>query len=597
MVSRPAEPGFPASLALVVLVAIAVLAPWPFGAVEPRALLAVAALALATAALALVAGVRRGAALPAVPLWPLAGFLALALLQLVPLPDALHALVAPGSQAVWRPSVPEASAVLGPGSHPVSVDPDTTLRAVALTGGLALLAVLAAPALSRPRAAVRALAFLAAGGSALSAYAIFARARFGALLYGTFPVPTVSPFGPFVSKNHFAGWIAMATLLVSGLALGMADRARGRGGDWTADPRAGGVVLAVVAALAMALGGLASLSRGGTIALVAGFSCFVGLALVRRRPAPGGARFGRAGPWSSLVLAGVLGAILVALVPPEAHERIRSLSGASFRLDTWRDSLRLAASSPVLGCGLGAFHDAYPRFKQGHEIVRVEHAENDYVETLAETGVAGLGLALLGLVLLLAAAAKGIAGAPDRAVRGIGMGAVAALVALAVHSAVDFNLRIPSNAALAALAAAATAAAAGVRPRPLSRAGALGLAAGALGLLVAVLLLPDRPWIAARDEVVQAASAPAPAVRRLRLERAAAALERQLGRRPAQAESWLLLGGTRAALGDAAAGAALARHAAWLDPGRPGLAEAVDRLSSTRAPRAPRSPRPREAPP
>jgi O-antigen ligase len=585
VVNRPAEPGFPASLALVVLVAIAALAPWPFGAVQPPALLAVAALALATAAVALVAGIRRGAALPAVALWPLAGFLALALLQLVPLPDALHALVAPGSHAVWRPSAPEAGVVLGRGPHPVSVDPDTTLRAVALTGGVALLAVLAAPAFSRPRAAVRALAFLAAGGVALSAYAIFARARFGALLYGAFPVPTVSPFGPFVSKNHFAGWIAMATLLVSGLALGMADRARGRGGDWTADPHAGGVVLAVVAALAMALGGLASLSRGGTIALVAGASCFVGLVLVRRRPAPGagGARFGRAGPWSSLVLAGVLGAILVALAPPEAHERIRSLSGASFRLDTWRDSLRLAASSPVLGHGLGSFHDAYPRFKRGHEIVRVEHAENDYVETLAETGVAGLGLALLGLVLLLAAAARGIASAPDRAVRGIGMGAVAALAALAVHSAVDFNLRIPSNAALAALAAAAAAGAAGVRPRPLSRAGALGLAAGTLGLLAAVLLLPDRPWIAARDEVVQAASATAPAVRRLRLERAAAALERQLGRRPAQAESWLLLGGTRVALGDAAAGAALARHAAWLDPGRPGLAEAVDRLSSPAA--------------
>jgi O-antigen ligase len=464
------------------------------------------------------------------------------------------------------------------------VDPATTLRAVALTGGLALLAVLAAPALSQPAQAVRALAVLAAGGVALAAYAIFARARFGALLYGTMPVPTVSPFGPFVSKNHFAGWIAMATLLVAGLALGLAARARGRGGDWTADPRAGGVVLAVVAALAMALGGLASLSRGGTIALVAGGACFVALAFLGRRPGSGRApRVRRAGPWSSLVLAGVLGSILVAIVPPEAHERMRTLSGASFRLDTWRDSLRLAASSPVLGHGLGAFHDAYPRFKTGHEIVRVEHAENDYLETLAETGGAGLALALLGASFLLAAAGRGLARATDRAVGGVGTGAVAALAALAVHSAVDFNLRIPSNAALAALAAAAAAGAAGVRPRPLSRAGARGLAAFALGLLGAVLLLPDRPWLAARQEAIEAASAGAPAVRRLRLERADVALERLLQRRPAHAESWVLLAGTRAALGDPAAGAALARHAAWLDPGRPGLAEAVDRLSAPRA--------------
>ena len=271
-------------------------------------------------------------------------------------------------------------------------------------------------------------------------------------------------------------------------------------------------------------------------------------------------------------------------MPPEVHERLRTLSGASFRLDTWRDSLRLAASSPVLGHGLGAFHDAYPRFKRGHGIVRVEHAENDYLETLAETGAAGLAFSVAGLALLLAAARRGAATGPDRLVRGIGTGALAALVALAVHSAVDFNLRIPSNAALAALVAAAAAGAAGVRPRPLPRAGALALSVGALVLLVAAASLPDRPWIGARQEAVQAASSVAPAVRRLRLERAEEALARLLGRRPAQAESWLLLAGTRAALGDKASGAALARHAAWLDPGRPGLAEAAERLGGAPGP-------------
>ena len=571
----PVEPGFPASLALGVLVAIAVLAPWPFGAVLPGALLAVAVLALLAAALALGAGAWRGGlALPAVPLWPLAGFVVVGLLQLVPLPDTLHALLAPGSRAVWRPAVSEAAAVLGGAARPVSVDPDATLRGLALAGGLALLALLAAPALSRPDRAVRAVALVGAAGFALAAYAIFARARFGALLYGTIAVPTVSPFGPFVNKNHFAGWIAMAALLVAGLALGLADRARGRGGDWTADPRAGGVILGVVAALAMALAGLASLSRGGAAALAAGGGCLAALRLF-----PGGSGRRRSGLLPSLVLAGVLASILVALVPREAHERLRTLSGASFRLDTWRDSLRLAASSPVLGHGLGAFHDAYPPFKRGHGIVRVEHAENDYLETLAEMGAPGLALSVTGLALLLAAAGRGIAMGPDRLVRGIGTGALAALVALAVHSALDFNLRIPSNAALAALVAAAAAGAAGVRPRPLPRCGALALSVGALALLLAAASLPDRPWLAARQEAVQAASSSAPAVRRLRLERAEEALARLLARRPAHAESWLLLAGTRVALGDPASGAALARHAAWLDPGRPGLAEAVDRLS------------------
>ena len=570
----PGEPCFPEILALAALAGIAVLAPWRFGAVLPRALLAVALLALAAGAVALVAGAWRGGVqLPAVPLWPLAAFLALPLVQLVPLPDALHALVAPGSHAVWRPADPAVLAVIGAAARPVSVDPDSTLRALALTGGLALLAVLAAPAFSRPVPAARAAGVVAAGGFALSAFAIFARERFGALLYGTIVVPTVSPFGPFVSKNHFAGWVAMGAMLAAGLALGLAAGGRSRGVDWTTGARAFGVVLSLVAALTMALAGLASLSRGGAVALAAGGAGLVALA----------ARKGRAGRSShvpSLAIAGALVLVLLALLPDEAYGRLRSLSGASLRLDTWRDSLRLAATSPILGHGLGAFHDAYPRFKRGHATVRVEHAESDYVETLAETGVPGLALALAGFVLLLAAAARGIAKGADRTVRGIATGAVAALAALAVHSAVDFNLRIPSNAALAALVAAAAAGASGVRPRPLPRPAAIGLAALTLALLVAVAGLPESPWLAARAEVSEAASATSADVRRLRLERAEAALAGLLRRRPAHAESWLLLAGARAARGDAAAGASLARRAAWLDPERPGLAEAARRLGA-----------------
>jgi len=166
----------------------------------------------------------------------------------------------------------------------------------------------------------------------------------------------------------------------------------------------------------------------------------------------------------------------------------------------------------------------------------------------------------------------------------VGAGAVAALAALAVHSAVDFNLRIPSNAALAALVAAVATGAAGGRLLVLPRAAAAGLAAASVAVLLAATALPDRPWLAARREVVEAASAASPDVRRLRLERAEIALAGLLQRRPAHAESWLLLAVARAARGDAAGGASLARHALWLDPVRVGLREAADRLTGSGPP-------------
>ncbi len=569
---HPADPGRSFLLAPAALVLLAVVSPWAFGAVTPGPRRAVTAVALLAVALTLFAGAARGRlALPAVPLWPLAGFLALALLQLVPLPAGLHRLVAPGSFAAWHPADTAVADVLGAGARPLSLDPATTLAALGLVFGLGLLAVLSAARLADARAAAWAVAVVAAAGFALSVYAILARARFGALLYGRFAVPTTAPFGPFVSKNHFAGWSELAALLAAGLALGLADAARRRGGDWTTDRRAGGVVMALVATLAMALALLASLSRGGALALAAGGLCLLALRLLRAR--------GRGGALAAtLASALVLGGILVVMVPPEAHDRMRSLSGASFRLDTWKDTLRLASASPALGHGMGAFHDAYPRVKRGHGILRVEHSENDYLETLAETGLLGLGLALAGAGLLLARAARGGAGA-EPVLRGIGQGAVAALAALAVHSCVDFNLRIPSNASLAALTAALAAAAAGTRPGTLSRPLAGGLAVAALALAGALARPADEPWLQARAQLAAASSSTLPAARRLRLESAEAQLRRALRARPAQAESWLLLAGAHLALGRPDTARAFARHALFLDPQRPGLAEAAGRIA------------------
>jgi O-antigen ligase len=569
------EARWSSTFALGVLVAIAVVAPWLFGAVQPWAILAVTTTGLLAAAVALGLGTLSGGLeRPSLPLWPLLAFVVVGLAQLVPLPPPIHALLAPGSHSVWHPVESAAAAVLGGGAHPVSLDPDATLRSVSLVSALALLAFVAAPALARPGPAVAAVSTIAAGGFLLSAYAVFARARFGVLLYGRYEVPTINPFGPFVSKNHFAGYVAMATLLAAGLAIGLADRARRRHRDWTASPQAGAVVLAMVAALAMALAGLASLSRGGAIALAAGALSLLSLLVVRAR----GGR-SRTSLLPSLALAGALGLVLIVLVPPATHERLQNLGGASFRLDTWRDAIRMSLTSPAVGQGLGAFHDAYPRFKREHWYVRVEHAENDYIETLAESGILGLGIVLAGGGLLLLGAGRGALSGGDRVVRGIGMGAVAGLVALVVHSGVDFNLRIPSNAALAAVLAAAAAGVAGVGSRPLPRLAALGLALGALGLLATVATLPAEPWLAARDEARQAGFAGTPEARALRLERSEAALGRLLQRRPAHAESWLMLAGVRAAAGDAVTGSALARYAVTLDPERPALREAAARLA------------------
>ena len=43
----------------------------------------------------------------------------------------------------------------------------------------------------------------ASSGLLVAVYGIVARVAYGPRLFGFLAVPTVSPFGPFVSKNHF----------------------------------------------------------------------------------------------------------------------------------------------------------------------------------------------------------------------------------------------------------------------------------------------------------------------------------------------------------------------------------------------------------
>jgi len=573
----------PALFALALLVLLVSLSPWPAGSAHPLAVAVVTRAALVGALVVAAVATARGAVeLPRVALWPLLGVAALGALQCLPLPGAVHRVLAPGSWAVWHPIEPAAAAVLGQGPSPVSVHPTATARSLALFVGVALLALLAAPALRDRRWATRAAAVVVAGGVAVGLYGIVARVLFGPLLFGRFPVPTVSPFGPFVSKNHFAGYVAMAALLGLGLATGLAEEARGRRGllGWIESRRAARVVAVYGAVAVMGLAVLVSLSRGGALSLLAGGLAF---ALLRARSRAGARPIVAWG-----VGAAVGGAFLVgiALLPAGARERLATVGApgedrsASYRLAVWRDSVGLAATSPLVGIGLGAYADALPRFKKGAGELRVEHAENEYLELLAEVGALGLGLAVLVLAANGRGALRGVERRHDRVLRGIWGGALAGAVAFLVHGLIDFSLRVPSNALLFAfLLSVLTGVGREVSPVPRPAAGGLVVALGAaLSVSVAVGPAERRGPAEAHPRLLVAGPTP------LRARALEASLVERVRRRPAEAESWLFLAWLRAVRGDPAGAASLARHAVSLDPRRTALREAAARYGAS-APR------------
>jgi O-antigen ligase len=562
-----------------VLATLAVLSPWAFGGVEPRATQAITVVSLATALLAFGWDAWRGSRQPApIPFWPLAGLWLLALAQLLPIPPPLHSVIAPGSAEVWHPDPPAAAAVLGPGPRPISLYPEATRRAFSFATGLLALALAATPALRERRYLLRTAIAIVTGGVTVALYGLAARLVFGSRLYGVWSVPTVAPFGPFVSKNHFAGYVELAALLAIGLAAGLASEARRGPGflSWIDSTRARNVVVAWGAAAILVLAVPVSLSRGGVVSLSCGLLAFVGLRLWSKR----GSRLAPRALLATGAGAALLVSALVTVLPTEARDRVLSLAGVtseqsgSYRLGVWRDSLRLAGSSPWLGSGFGAFEDALRRFKTGAGHLSVEHAENEPLELLAEGGGAAALLTLAVVVLVFMRGLRGAGGARERMARGLVTGATAGLVAIAVHSAVDFNLRIPSNALLAVALVAMVLAEPTNGP---SRSPRL-LAPLAVAVTLAAALLT--PWTPARVEpgpLQRAARGGEASLRRATLEHE---LTAHLQRRPGDPAAWLALAWLRlpASPPDAAA---LAGWAERLDPTSQAVREASSRLQES----------------
>jgi hypothetical protein len=312
-----------------------------------------------------------------------------------------------------------------------------------------------------------------------SAEALFAVVQWAAApgtIYGRrIPIVT-SASGSFVNHNHFAGLVEMGALLALGWALGLVRRAGG--------PTPGALVLSGLGA-ALIAAHLASGSRGGLAALAGGVLT-LGLLWwgVHSRGRPS-----RRFAVTALLLA--LAAVLAfgwLAVPSTTRRHLATIlrgsaeTSGAYRLDMAAATLRLWASRPWLGSGLGAYGDAVAAMKRGYGDSHADHAEDDVLEFAAEAGIAGFVIAGSMLFVLGSRCVRRLRARGDPVRRGLALGALAGVAALAIHSFFDFNLRLPANALVCAVLAALAAA-----PLDESQAGARRWTAAAFATLFVVL--------------------------------------------------------------------------------------------------------------
>src|SRR5487761_1178582 len=220
-----------------------------------------------------------------------------------------------------------------------------------------------------------------------------------------------NPFGPYVNRNDFAG--LMELLAPIGLSLMVF-----RGVRREQMPFVG--ILTVVPIVALAL----TASRGG----ITSFIFEVGLLAVVVYAQ-------RARKSQAIPVAIVLLAALIAVGWLTANRRITMIEGA------WRVFL----AHPVYGSGLGTLVAVYPRYEPDYDGRIVDHAHYDYVEALAETGIAG-GICGLAFFFLLFREVRARLSEEQSALsQGSHVAALTGCAGLMVHSLVDFNLHIPAN--------------------------------------------------------------------------------------------------------------------------------------------------------
>jgi O-antigen ligase len=240
-----------------------------------------------------------------------------------------------------------------------------------------------------------------------------------------------NPFGPFVNRNNFAGFVELVA--PSGLALLLLGAVRAERVPFVA-------VLTVIPMAALAL----SASRGGIVSFVCQLALLL-LLLWSYRP-------GRQHLRVALGLA-ALAALLVAWVGVSRAVRRFTMAGETHigfqkRIEMIRGTWRIFLDHPVVGTGMGTLETVYPRYETEYDGRVVNHTHNDYLEFLSDTGVVGGICGLAFLLLLLWGGFTNVRRAQNRLARAFHAGALVSCAGLMVHGLVDFNLHIPSNALL-----------------------------------------------------------------------------------------------------------------------------------------------------
>ncbi|WP_281648206.1 O-antigen ligase family protein [Parendozoicomonas sp. Alg238-R29] len=282
--------------------------------------------------------------------------------------------------------------------------------------------------------------------------------------------------GTFVNRNHLAGYLEMC--LAMGVGLLIAQLSNQRAADWwewlrnTLTTLMSSKVLLRVCLAIMVVAVVLTRSRMGNTAFFSSLMLTGLVYVILKRKLSRGVVILFASlilidtlivsNWfgldkvverieSSVVMSQPVTSEVTSSQPQAGNGNLQSSSAPVTILDVRTDvnpvSVQIIKNNPLTGTGAGTFYTALPMNHDGSWQGFFDFAHNDFLQFPLELGMPAFLLLAIAVIWCFIQALQAIRLRRNNLCAGAGFASIMGMLAIMIHSSVDFNLQIPANAA------------------------------------------------------------------------------------------------------------------------------------------------------
>ncbi len=258
-----------------------------------------------------------------------------------------------------------------------------------------------------------------------------------------------SATGTFTNRDHLAGYLEMSLALGIGYMLSLMRDGGSSGGLKRWLRKWSGLLLSSKARLRLilillCLGLVLTHSRGGNIGFFSSLAIAGVLFMI----------FARKKPRATVMFLSSVIVLDILLIGSwvgvsKVMTRLENTSiQTEQRDDTYAATLPMIQDYLLTGTGAGTYFEAFPAYKTPQLSGYWNHTHNDYLEILSEQGVIGFSLLASVVLFALFTAFQTLRRRRSSFMLAMSFSSLMGIIAILIHSAVDFNLQILTNSSL-----------------------------------------------------------------------------------------------------------------------------------------------------